>query len=141
MAWGGMSVGAVALVVAGVTGILPMRASSTDVRLLDHRVSWLVPVLGLSLIAAVVAYVAGIYAARLLGAKVASFVGLTEVVFAIVIAWLLLGEVPVAVQFVGGTLIVAGVALVRVDELRRPRRQAHDLHPPTGERRPAALRS
>jgi drug/metabolite transporter (DMT)-like permease len=118
LAWGGMSVGAVALIALGSTGLLPMRAPLSDVRLLDHRVSWLVPVLGLSVIAAVVAYVAGIGAARRLGAKVASFVGLTEVVFAVLFAWLLLGQVPAAVQFVGGTLIVAGVALVRIDELR-----------------------
>ena len=120
LAWGGMSVGAIALITLGLTGLLPMRAPLTDVRLLDQRVSWLVPVLGLSLIAAVVAYVAGIGAARRLGAKVASFIGLTEVLFAVAFAWLLLGQVPAAVQFVGGALIVAGVALVRIDELRPP---------------------
>ncbi len=120
LAWGGMSVGAVALIALGMTGLLPMRAPLRNVHLLDHRVSWLIPVLGLSLIAAVVAYVAGIGAARRLGAKLASFVGLTEVVFAVLFAWLLLGQVPTAVQFVGGALVVAGVALVRVDELRPP---------------------
>lgn len=118
LAWGAMSVGAVALIGLGIIGVLPMRAPLTDVHLLDHRVSWLIPVLGLSLIAAVVAYTTGIGAARLLGAKVASFVGLTEVLFAVMFAWLLLGQVPVAVQFVGGAFIVAGVAMVRVDELR-----------------------
>jgi drug/metabolite transporter (DMT)-like permease len=81
-------------------------------------VSWLVPVAGLSLIAAVVAYVAGIAAARTLGARLASFVGLTEVMFAVLIAWLLLGELPKAVQLAGGAFILAGVALVRLDELR-----------------------
>ncbi|MCA1657222.1 MAG: DMT family transporter, partial [Actinobacteria bacterium] len=118
MAWGAMSVGGAALILLGVAGLLPLRAPLTDVDLLHHRLSWVVPVLGLSLVAAVVAYVAGIRAARLLGAKVASFVGLTEVAFAVVLAWLLLGQVPAAVQFVGGALIVLGVALVRVDELR-----------------------
>ena len=49
------------------------------------QVSWLVPVLGLSLVAAVVAYVTGIVGARLLGAKLASFVGLTEVLFAVLV--------------------------------------------------------
>jgi len=120
LAWAGLSIGAVALVALGISGLLPMRAPPTDVHLFDHRVSWLLPVLGLSLIAAVVAYVAGIAAARRLGAKVASFVGLTEVVFAVVFAWLLLGQVPAVVQFVGGALIVAGVVLVRIDELRVP---------------------
>lgn len=119
MAWGGMCVGAGALLALGGSGLLPMRAPLTDVRLLDHRVSWLVPVLGLSLVAAVVAYVTGIGAARRLGAKLASFVGLTEVVFAVLFAWLLLGQVPAAVQFGGGALIVTGVGLVRIEELRR----------------------
>jgi drug/metabolite transporter (DMT)-like permease len=120
MAWGGMVVGGVVLGAAGLGGFLPLRASTSDVRFVDHRVSWLVPVIGLSVVAAVVAYVAGIAGARLLGARLATFVGLTEVVFAVLFAWLLLGQLPSAVQLVGGAVIVAGVALVRLDELRAP---------------------
>jgi len=120
MAWGGMTVGAVTLALLGAVGVLPVRAPLTDVVLLDRRVSWLVPVLGLSLVAAVVAYVAGIGAARRLGAKLASFVGLSEVLFAVVFAWLLLGQVPSPVQWVGGAVLVAGIALVRIDELSGP---------------------
>jgi drug/metabolite transporter (DMT)-like permease len=44
--------------------------------------------------------------------------------FAVVFAWLLLGQVPAAVQFAGGALIIAGIALVRIDELRAPRAEA-----------------
>ena len=65
------------------------RTPRTDVVLLGTEVTWLVPVLGLSVVAAVIAYVAGIAGARLLGPKVASFVGLTEVLFAVVFAWLM----------------------------------------------------
>jgi drug/metabolite transporter (DMT)-like permease len=79
-----------------------------------------VPVVGLSLVAAVFSYVAGIGAARILGASLASFVGLTEVLFAVLIAWAVLGELPTAMQAVGGTLIVVGIALVRLDGLRKP---------------------
>jgi drug/metabolite transporter (DMT)-like permease len=71
-------------------------------------------------VAAVVSYVAGIGAARILGARLSSFVGLTEVMFAVLIAWLVLAELPTAVQLLGGVLIVAGVTLVRLDELRAP---------------------
>jgi drug/metabolite transporter (DMT)-like permease len=71
-------------------------------------------------IAAALAYVVGISAARILGSKLASFVGLTEVLFAVLFAWLFLGQLPTGMQLVGGVLIVAGVALVRVDELRAP---------------------
>ena len=118
LASGGMAVGAVALVGLGLLGLLPLRATFGHVDFAGYRVSWLVPVLGLSLVAAVVSYVAGIGAARILGARLSSFVGLTEVLFAILIAWLVLGEFPTAIQLLGGVLIVAGVALVRLDELR-----------------------
>ncbi|WP_405091479.1 DMT family transporter [Micromonospora sp. NBC_01392] len=118
MASGGMAVGAVALLLLGGLGVLPLTAGTADVSFAGHRVSWLVPIVGLSLIAAVVAYLAGVAGARLLGARLSSFVGLTEVMFAVLIAWLVLNELPSAIQLVGGVLIVGGVALVRVDELR-----------------------
>ena len=78
--------------------------------------SWVVPVVGLSLVAAAIAYASGIAATRLLGARVASFVGLTEVLFAVLIAWVLLGQAPGAVQAVGGVVVLAGIALVRVGD-------------------------
>jgi drug/metabolite transporter (DMT)-like permease len=106
------------LVVLGLVGVLPLDATFGEVTFAGYRTSWLVPVLGLSLVAAVISYVAGIGAARILGARLSSFVGLTEVVFAVLIAWLVLDELPTAVQLLGGALIVAGVTLVRLDELR-----------------------
>ncbi|GAA4717625.1 EamA family transporter [Phytohabitans rumicis] len=118
LASGGMAVGAVALVALGLTGAMPLHATFGSVDFAGHRTSWLVPIVGLSLVAAVISYVAGIAAARALGARLASFVGLTEVMFAVLIAWLVLDELPTAVQLGGGALIVAGVALVRLDELR-----------------------
>ena len=120
VAWGGLTVGGAALAVAGGIGVLPLAAPRTDVTLLETQVSWLLPVVGLAVAAAVVAYVAGIAGARLLGAKVASFVGLTEVLFAVVFAWVLLGQSLGTVQLTGGVLVIAGIALVRVDELRSP---------------------
>jgi drug/metabolite transporter (DMT)-like permease len=116
MAWGAMCVGAAVLALLGVTGALPLHATATDVNLLNLRVSWIVPVLGLSLIAAVIAYVAGIGAARRLGAKLASFIGMTEVLFAILFAWLALSQLPTPIQFVGGAFILTGIALVRAGE-------------------------
>ena len=117
MAWAGMCVGAAALAALGLAGVLPVTATTGDVEFLHHQVSWIVPVLGLSLVASVISYVTGIGASRRLGAKLASFVGLAEVLSAILFAWLLLGQLPSAVQFVGGAFILAGVTLVRVDEL------------------------
>ncbi len=134
LASGGMAVGAVTLVLLGLVGVLPLHATFGSVNLAGHLVSWLVPVAGLALVAAVVPYVAGIGAARILGARLSSFVGLTEVVFAVLIAWLALGELPTTVQLLGGALIVTGAALVRLDELRgtrvaRQARQARLVEP------------
>jgi drug/metabolite transporter (DMT)-like permease len=118
LASAGMSVGAAALLALGALGALPLRVAFTTVDLGGVRAPWLVPVVGLALIAAAIAYVAGIFGARQLGARLASFLGLTEVAFAVLFAWLLLGELPTWMQLAGGILIIGGVALVRLDEMR-----------------------
>ena len=58
------------------------------------EVPWWLPVLGLGVVTCAVAYVTGIAASRALGSRLASFVALLEVLFALVFAWLLLGELP-----------------------------------------------
>ena len=118
MAGGGMAVGAITLLALGAIGVLPMAANTDDVVFAGQQVSWLVPVFGLSVIAAALAYVVGIMAARRLGSKMSSFIGLTEVLFAVFFAWLFLAELPTVMQLIGGLLILAGVTLVRIDELR-----------------------
>ena len=50
-----------------------------------------------------------------IGSRVASFVGLSEVLFALGFAWIFLAEVPAPIQFAGGALILVGVVLVRAD--------------------------
>jgi drug/metabolite transporter (DMT)-like permease len=68
-------------------------------------------------------------------------VGLTEVLFAVLVAWLVLGELPTAVQAAGGTLIIAGVALVRLDQLRADRSAAAAVPTPPDEPALAGPRS
>jgi drug/metabolite transporter (DMT)-like permease len=121
LASGGLLVGAAVMWLAGATGLLPMAFSMADTKLGTWTTPWWVPLAGLIVLATVLAYVSGIMAARALGSKVASFVSLTEVLFAVIWAWLLLGELPAAIQLVGGVLIVGGVVLVRLDELRGAR--------------------
>lgn len=116
VAWGGLSLGAVAILLAAAAGVLRWRVSLSDVTLAHARVSWLVPVLGLGLVAAAVAYVTGIAAARVLGARLASFVGLAEVLFAAVYARVLLGQQLTGLQLAGGLLVLAGIAVVRMGE-------------------------
>jgi drug/metabolite transporter (DMT)-like permease len=111
-------VGALMLAGLALAGLIPFRAAAGPVTLANQQVSWLVPVLGLSLVAAALAYVLGIFGARLLGATLASFVGLAEVLFAVGFAWLFVGQVPTVLQAVGGVVVIAGVTLVRLGELR-----------------------
>jgi drug/metabolite transporter (DMT)-like permease len=123
----GLWVGALVMAVATATGLVPFRTATAPVLLAGHRVSWLVPVLGLAIVAAAVGYALGILGARLLGATLASFVGLAEVLFAVVFAWLFIGQAPTVLQAVGGVVVVAGVALVRLGELGTPVRDAPAL--------------
>jgi drug/metabolite transporter (DMT)-like permease len=120
LAAGGLGIGAVAMWAAAITRVMPMRAAWSDVPLASTSVPWWVPILGVSIISAAIAYVAAIGASRALGSKLASFAGLAEVLFAIVFAWLLLGQLPGLVQLAGGALIIGGVLLVRADETHGP---------------------
>ena len=119
LACSGMVVGTITVLGCGAAGLVPLHAASNDVQLAGHHVGLWLPVLGLALVATAIPYVVGIRAARRLGPKLASFVSLTEVIFAVIVAWLLLGELPTPWQILGGAIIVAGVALVRLDELIR----------------------
>ena len=115
LAWGAMVIGAAALIVCDATQLLPFHAETKQVVLARHHVSWMVAVIGLALIATAISYATGIAATRMLGAKLASFVGLTEVLFAVLIAWALLGQAPGALQLIGGVVVLVGIALVRAD--------------------------
>jgi drug/metabolite transporter (DMT)-like permease len=116
LTWSGMIVGAAAIALLGAARVTPLRFAGSDVALFGGRTSWIVPVLGLGVLAAAIAYVTGIGAARRLGAKFGSFVAMAEIGFAVLFAWILLHQTPTAMQFVGGALILAGVIAVRLDE-------------------------
>ena len=119
LAAAGMVVGALSLLLLGAVGLLEMSWSTGPATYAGTQVPWWVAVLGLGVITAAVAYTTGIAAGRRLGSRLASFIALNEVLFALAFAWLVLGEVPRAVQFVGGALILAGVVLVKLGEPRR----------------------
>ncbi|GAB4098938.1 EamA family transporter [Sinomonas halotolerans] len=123
---GGMVFGSVTIGVLAAVGVLPVEATFGSVDLLGTETSWLVPVLGITLVSAVVAYLLGIVGTQRLGSKLASFVSLTEVLFAVIASWIMIGDVPGPVQGIGGALIVAGVVMVRFDE---PRAGAGPMHP------------
>jgi drug/metabolite transporter (DMT)-like permease len=113
MATGGTAVGALIMGALGLVGLVPVRFTTERAVLAGAEVAWWVPALGLVLVATVLAYLAGIGAVSRLGTRVASFVGLTEVLAAVLIAWLVLSELPEPTQLVGGTLILLGIVLVQ----------------------------
>jgi drug/metabolite transporter (DMT)-like permease len=127
LATGGLWVGALLMLLLAATGLLPMETHFGAVQLVGTGVPWWGPLGALVLLATVLAYVAGIIAARALGSKVAAFISLTEVLFAVLWAWLLLGELPLPIQMLGGAFIVGGVLLVRADELRSDKQRAGNL--------------
>jgi drug/metabolite transporter (DMT)-like permease len=109
----GTGIGAGVLLAAAAAGVLPLTAHSGATLLANTSVDWWLPLLVLILVSAVLAYPSGIVAVRRLGSSVGSFVALTEVIFAVVFAFLLLGQRPGLIQLVGGVLILAGIALVQ----------------------------
>lgn len=116
LAAGGLLVGGLTLLAAGVIGIVPLHAAANPVVFQDFTVSWWLPVLALGTVTAALAYVSGIAATRLLGSRLASFTALFEVLAALAFAWALLGEAPRAIQWLGGALILVGVIIVRRGE-------------------------
>jgi drug/metabolite transporter (DMT)-like permease len=118
LAAGGLTTATLALGLLGATGLMPLTYSTDSPVYAGTEVAWWLPLVGLGVVTAALAYVAGIAAGRLLGPRLSSFIGLFEVVAAIGFAWLLLGELPRPVQLVGGVLILAGVVAVQAGEKR-----------------------
>jgi drug/metabolite transporter (DMT)-like permease len=113
LASAGMVVGAVTVGVAGLLGVLPVTfGSGTTVLAGEPTPAW-VPVAALVLFSTVLAYLAGAAGLARLGATTGSLVALSEVLFAVLAAWLLIGQLPTPVQFAGAALVIAGVVLTQ----------------------------
>lgn len=124
LAAGGLITGTVLMGILVATGILPFAAPSITVSLAGLEVPGILPLLWVGGVATTVGYALGVIAVPLIGSRLASFVGLSEVLFALGFAWLLLGETPAPIQFVGGALILVGVVLVRLDAASPAERSA-----------------
>ena len=112
----GLLLGALLLGVVGALGIVPFAATFGTIELFGGQAQWWMPLLFVALVSTAFAYVASITASELLGSRLMSFVGLLEVVFASIFAWILLGEALGLVQILGGVLIIAGIGLVRSEK-------------------------
>lgn len=116
LAWFGLTVATVTIGVVGMVGAVPLHAATADVAYQGVTVSWVVPVVVLGVVTAALAYLTGVAGVRRLGARLASFIGLTEVLAAVLFAWLLIAELPTPLQWLGGVLVLAGVVIVKWGE-------------------------
>ena len=131
LAGSGLLLGGLALALVGATGLLRFSANFGDLPLFGAPRPWWIPFLVVAVVGTALAYATGIAASGMLGSRLASFIGLLEVVFASLFAWLLLGEDLTALQLAGGVLILGGIAAVHYEQSA-----AKPL--PSGETEPAA---
>ena len=113
LAAAGLVVGAAAVTLLGVVGIMPLTFTTNDTVIAGLTTSWVVPVIALGVVATAVAYTLGILGISRLRPRFASLVGLSEVMFAVLAAWVLLGEAMTPIQAIGGAIVLAGLALAR----------------------------
>lgn len=132
----GLAAATGALGLAGAIGVLPLHAATISPRYAGVHVVWWLPLLALGAVTCGIAYCAGIAAIRRLRSRVASFVGLLEVVSGVVWAWLLLAQIPGVLQLLGGVLLLAGIVIVRLGE--RDGRAGRPQPDPATARAPAA---
>lgn len=120
LAASGLLVGGILLALVGATGLLTFTATFGHLSMFGSSVPWWLPLLLLAVLSTAVAYAVGIAASERLGSRLASFVGLLEVAFAALFAWLLLDERLTLVQILGGALILAGITAVRAERADAP---------------------
>src|SRR5262245_53570110 len=113
LATAGLIVGAGAVAALGASGVMPLTFTTNDAVVAGLTTSWLVPVIALALIPTAIAYTLGIMGIARLQPRFASLVGLSEVMFAVLAAWVLLGEAMTLAQAVGGVVVLVGLALAR----------------------------
>ena len=81
-----------------------------------HPTSFLVPVVMLGVVSTAIAYTLGISGVARLRPSYASLMGLGEVLCAVVIARLLLGEAITPAQAIGGAVVLLGLALAGYED-------------------------
>ena len=113
LATGGLVVGGAAVTALGVVGIMPLTFTTNDVVIAGVTAPWFVPLLVLGVVSTAIAYTLGIGGVARLRPSFASLVGLSEVLFAVLWAWLLIGEAMTPLQAIGGAVVLAGLTLAR----------------------------
>lgn len=109
----GMAVGALTVALVAAVGVLPLAAPDVRVEMFGAQVHWIVPLLVVAAVPTAFAYGVSALSVRMLGERLASFLALSEVLVAVLLAWALVGEAPLPVQIAGMVLVLAGIALVK----------------------------
>ncbi|MGE2735346.1 EamA family transporter [Mycolicibacterium vaccae] len=136
LAAGGLIVGAAAVATLGLVGAMPLTFTANDTVIAGWTTSPLVPVIALALIPTAIAYTLGIIGIARLRPRFASLVGLSEVMFAVLAAWVLLGEAMTVTQVIGGAVVLVGLALARQGDLAKcPDDQGAEQLASPGDRR------
>lgn len=117
----GLSLAALILITFCAVGVLPFEVTLGTATVAGADLPVWAVVTGMVLISTVLSYVLGVAASRRLGATVASFTGYSEPLFGIVWTIVLLSIVPTGLQWIGAILIITGVVVVKVGEVRRAR--------------------
>ncbi|KAA0075673.1 EamA family transporter [Mycolicibacterium sp. P9-64] len=113
LAAGGLIVGSVAVALLGATGAMPIVFATHDAVVAGWTTSWVVPTVALAIIPTALAYTLGIMGIARLRPRFASLVGLSEVMFAVLLAWALVGEAMSPTQALGGAVVLLGLVLAR----------------------------
>ncbi len=114
LAAGGLVVATVAVALLGIAGVMPLRFTANDVAVAGTTLPWFVPAITLGVVCTAAAYTLGISGVARLRPSFASLVGLTEVLFAVLAAWVLIGERFSTTQAVGGAVVLVGLVLARL---------------------------
>jgi drug/metabolite transporter (DMT)-like permease len=116
LAAGGLVAGAAAVAALGMAGVLPLTFTTNHTVMAGHPTSFVVPVVVLGVVSTAIAYTLGISGVARLRPSYASLMGLGEVLCAVVIAWLLLGEAITPTQAMGGAVVLLGLALAGCED-------------------------
>ena len=125
LATGGLIVAAAAVALLGVAGVMPLTFTTNDAVVAGLTTSWVVPVIALGVIPTAIAYTLGIMGIARLRPRFASLVGLSEVMFAVLAAWVLLGE---AITPTAGNRRRRGAGRSGAGASGRPHREGRRLH-------------
>lgn len=133
LAAGGLIVGSVAVALLGASGVMPMTFATHDAVIAGWTMSWVVPAIALAIIPTAIAYTLGIMGIARLRPRFASLVGLSEVMFAVLAAWALLGEAMSPTQALGAAVVLVGLVLARQGDRSEKVAQASWPDMPAGE--------